>query len=313
MQGRGPVGPVSADRRDPAEHPALSAVGRAEPQRAGLDLQGFRRPGRGVGPVGSGAGGRRPAPEGGRRPAVASAGHRRSGGRPGRAEPAPMRRAPIPKPRSSWAASCCPTPSCRPNGCAPWTARWPIAPSAVKANQFDVRAVNLGADLKDGILKLDPISFNFNRGELNGTAPYQCDQGHAPTMRWTCDCPATRWNRSFPRANGSVPLSGRALGRARLEGPGASIHDFAAASKGSMSLVVPNGRMRAAFAELLGINASAGPVEAAQRRSVREPDPLRRRRLRRRQRHGDGPNLRHRHRHRPWPRARGRSTWGPRR
>ena len=62
----------------------------------------------------------------------------------------------------------------------------------------------------------------------------------------------------IPARNGSVPLSGRALGRARLEGPGASIHDFAAASKGSMSLVVPNGRMRAAFAELLGINASAG-------------------------------------------------------
>jgi uncharacterized protein involved in outer membrane biogenesis len=48
------------------------------------------------------------------------------------------------------------------------------------------------------------------------------------------------------------------LGRARLEGPGASIHDFAAASKGSLSLVVPSGQMRSAFAELLGINASAG-------------------------------------------------------
>lgn len=36
------------------------------------------------------------------------------------------------------------------------------------------------------------------------------------------------------------------------------MHDFAAASKGTISLVVPQGRMRAAFAELLGINLTAG-------------------------------------------------------
>lgn len=50
----------------------------------------------------------------------------------------------------------------------------------------------------------------------------------------------------------------RALGRARLEGSGASVHDFAAGSKGTISLVVPQGRMRAAFAELMGINVLAG-------------------------------------------------------
>ncbi|RZJ81628.1 MAG: AsmA family protein, partial [Brevundimonas sp.] len=62
----------------------------------------------------------------------------------------------------------------------------------------------------------------------------------------------------IPARNGSSPVTGRALGRARLEGPGNSIHRFAAASKGSISLIVPQGEMRAAFAELLGINASAG-------------------------------------------------------
>src|SRR5690606_37614586 len=61
-----------------------------------------------------------------------------------------------------------------------------------------------------------------------------------------------------PAAKGSTPITGRALGRARLEGPGNSIASFAAASKGSISLVLPHGEMRAAFAELLGINASAG-------------------------------------------------------
>src|SRR5690606_35430822 len=62
----------------------------------------------------------------------------------------------------------------------------------------------------------------------------------------------------IPARNGAPTVSGRALGRARLEGPGASVHDFAAGSKGTLSLVVPQGRMRAAFAELLGIHVLAG-------------------------------------------------------
>lgn len=129
--------------------------------------------------------------------------------------------------------------------------------AAVKANAFDVRAVDLGADLKDGVLKLDPISFNFNRGALNGTARINATRD-TPYSAVDLRLAGYPLESIIPARNGSVPLSGRALGRARLEGPGASIHDFAAASKGSMSLVVPNGRMRAAFAELLGINASAG-------------------------------------------------------
>ncbi|WP_295194713.1 AsmA family protein [uncultured Brevundimonas sp.] len=128
---------------------------------------------------------------------------------------------------------------------------------SVKANAFDVRQVNLGADLKDGILKLDPISFDFNRGALNGTARIDATKD---TPYSTVDLRLAGYplESIIPARNGSVPLSGRALGRAKLEGPGASIHDFAGASKGSLSLVLPNGKMRAAFAELLGINASAG-------------------------------------------------------
>jgi hypothetical protein len=62
----------------------------------------------------------------------------------------------------------------------------------------------------------------------------------------------------IPARDGVATVTGQALGRAKLEGPGASVHDFAAASKGTISLIVPQGRMRAAFAELLGINVTAG-------------------------------------------------------
>ncbi|WP_292150564.1 AsmA family protein [Brevundimonas sp.] len=128
---------------------------------------------------------------------------------------------------------------------------------AVKANDLDVRAVNLGAELKDGVLDLDPVSFNFNRGELNGTARINATRD-IPYSVVDFRLAGYPLESIIPARDGTAPLTGRALGRARLEGPGASIHDFAAASKGSLSLVVPDGQMRSAFAELLGINASAG-------------------------------------------------------
>ena len=127
----------------------------------------------------------------------------------------------------------------------------------VKRNELDVRQVDLGAELKAGILNLDPVSFNFNRGELNGTARIDANR-RVPYSTADFRLRGYPLESIIPARNGVPTVTGRALGRAKLEGSGASIHDFAANSKGTLSLVVPQGQMRSAFAELLGINASAG-------------------------------------------------------
>ncbi len=129
--------------------------------------------------------------------------------------------------------------------------------ASVKANDLDIRAVRLGAVLEGGVLDLDPVSFAFNRGELNGTAKINATRDR-PYSAIDFRLAGYPLESIIPAKDGVAPLTGSALGRARLEGPGASIHQFASASKGSISLVVPQGRMRRAFAELLGINASAG-------------------------------------------------------
>ena len=129
--------------------------------------------------------------------------------------------------------------------------------ASVKANDLDIRAVRLGAKLEAGVLDLDPVAFTFNRGSLNGTARINAKRD-MPYSSIDFRLAGYPLESIIPARNGSSPVTGRALGRARLEGPGNSIHRFAAASKGSISLIVPQGEMRAAFAELLGINASAG-------------------------------------------------------
>ncbi len=128
---------------------------------------------------------------------------------------------------------------------------------SVKANDLDIRTVRLDAVLKDGILDLDPVSFAFNRGELNGTARINATRDR-PYSAIDFRLAGYPLESIIPAKGGVAPIVGRALGRARLEGPGASIHDFAAASRGSISLVVPQGELRTAFAELLGVNDSAG-------------------------------------------------------
>ena len=127
----------------------------------------------------------------------------------------------------------------------------------VKRNDLDVRQVDIGADLKSGILNLDPVAFAFNRGELRGTAKINATRD-TPYSAVDFRLRGYPLESIIPARNGVPTVTGRALGRARLEGAGASIHDFAAGSKGTISLVVPQGRMRAAFAELMGVHVLAG-------------------------------------------------------
>lgn len=127
----------------------------------------------------------------------------------------------------------------------------------VKRNELDIRKVELGAELKDAILDLDPVAFNFNRGELRGAARINATRD---TPYSTVDFRLRNYplESIIPARGGAPTVTGSALGRAQLEGPGVSIHDFAAASKGQITIVVPQGQMRSAFAELLGVNATAG-------------------------------------------------------
>lgn len=127
----------------------------------------------------------------------------------------------------------------------------------VKRNELDIRKVELGAELKDAILDLDPVAFNFNRGELRGTARINAKRD-TPYSAIDFRLRGYPLESIIPARGGAPTVTGSALGRAQLEGPGASIHDFAAASKGQITVVVPQGQMRSAFAELLGINATAG-------------------------------------------------------
>lgn len=129
--------------------------------------------------------------------------------------------------------------------------------ASVKRNDLEIRRVHLEAGLDGGVLKLDPVAFTFSRGELNGTARIDARKA-VPYSTIDFRLSGYPLESIIPTRNGAPTITGLALGRARLEGPGASVHDLASNARGTISLVVPRGEIRKAFAELLGINIGRG-------------------------------------------------------
>jgi uncharacterized protein involved in outer membrane biogenesis len=120
-----------------------------------------------------------------------------------------------------------------------------------------LRRVSLGVKLDHGLLTLSPIDFDFPQGRLTGSAVINARnavQTDAVDMRVT----GVQLQEFLSKGSGSPPLEGVLDARAKLTGTGDSVHKAAASSDGEVTLVIPRGVIRQAFAELLGIDASKG-------------------------------------------------------
>ena len=127
----------------------------------------------------------------------------------------------------------------------------------VKSARFPIRELRLDLELDNGVLDLNPLSFHFAQGQLDSTI--RIDGRRAtPTTTLDAKLRGVRVEQFIPARGGHVPLEGTLHARARLRGAGASVHEAAANSDGGITLVLPRGQMRQAFAELLGINAGKG-------------------------------------------------------
>jgi uncharacterized protein involved in outer membrane biogenesis len=130
--------------------------------------------------------------------------------------------------------------------------------AAVNAPRLPLRKVSLDLDLKNGVLNLNPISFGFSRGDLTGQIKLDA-RGKVP--RTDADLRLTNGRLEefiTIRNDGKPALEGVIAARVKLTGYGDSVHKAAASSDGAVTIVIPKGEIRQAFAELLGINASKG-------------------------------------------------------
>jgi len=126
----------------------------------------------------------------------------------------------------------------------------------VVSRDFPLRAAETKVSLKDGVLKLTPVTFAFSRGTLNGDVQIDARKD-VPVSDIDVRLTGLRLEQFAASTNGVPPLEGLATARAKLHGIGNSIHKAASTANGALTFVVPHGQVRQAFAELLGINVAS--------------------------------------------------------
>ena len=129
--------------------------------------------------------------------------------------------------------------------------------TAVKSNRMQLSEVKLDLKLNDGVLRMDPLSFNFSQGRLNGWI-------HTDARKAT---PVTSLNMALsgyavrpllPQKGGVAPLDVTVNGSAALKGQGLTVLETLRTANGQARVTAPHGEIRQALAELLGIDAGKG-------------------------------------------------------
>jgi uncharacterized protein involved in outer membrane biogenesis len=126
------------------------------------------------------------------------------------------------------------------------TAKWPL-----KRFALDLK-------LDDGLLTLNPIRFDFPQGRLAGTVRIDGRKA-VPSSDIDLRLTDLAVQQFVPaKAGGMPPIEGALEARAQLHGSGDTIHKAASSADGKVVFVLPHGKMRQAFAELMGINVANG-------------------------------------------------------
>ena len=129
--------------------------------------------------------------------------------------------------------------------------------ASVSTSKMPMKKVRFHLSLNNGRIALDPLAFSLPQGEFAGTVTIDA-QGSTPQTSIDMKVSNVDLAQFKPKSAKEAPLEGQLLGRIRLRGSGSSVHKTAANADGDITLVVPNGEMREALAELTGIDVSRG-------------------------------------------------------
>lgn len=135
-------------------------------------------------------------------------------------------------------------------------ARVSFQATRVRATRVPLRGLAMDISLDNGLLRIDPMVLRLTRGRITGSASINARE-ETPVAAIDVRITDARLESIIIMQSGQ-PLTGRLQGRAQLTGRGASVRDAAANADGEVTLVVPSGEVREAFAELTGINVTRG-------------------------------------------------------
>jgi uncharacterized protein involved in outer membrane biogenesis len=128
---------------------------------------------------------------------------------------------------------------------------------SVTTSKMPINKVRFHLSLDNGKIALNPLAFALPQGEFSGTVRIDA-QGSTPQTSIDMKLSNVDLAQFKPKSARDAPLEGQLLGRIKIHGSGTSVHKTAADADGDITLVIPKGEMREAFAELTGIDVSRG-------------------------------------------------------
>jgi AsmA family protein len=129
---------------------------------------------------------------------------------------------------------------------------------SIQAGTVPFKQVAFRIKLDDGVLALDPFAFEMPQGRLSGDARIDARKD-VPKVHIDVRIKDIQLDQLKGKApDAQAPLGGVMQARMVVNGNGDSVHAVMADADGMFTLILPNGEVRSAFAELTGINISKG-------------------------------------------------------
>ncbi|HEX2858875.1 MAG TPA: AsmA family protein [Alphaproteobacteria bacterium] len=128
---------------------------------------------------------------------------------------------------------------------------------AINVSTLPLKEVDLTLKLKDAQLAIKPLTLTLPQGTLTGSLDIDA-KAEVPDVIIDVKLSGARLEDFMSKSGQPNALEGPLLARAKLHGSGTSVHKAAGNADGVVTVVVPGGQIRQAFAELLGINVSRG-------------------------------------------------------
>lgn len=129
---------------------------------------------------------------------------------------------------------------------------------SIRNAPVDLRSGSVRVKLNAGLLRADPLTFEMPRGRITGEVRLDARKA-TPVTDLDLRLSNARLEQLVTvKLDGGAPFTGALVGRAKLRGEGDSVHKAFANADGEMMLAAPGGEIRAAFAELMGVNVVRG-------------------------------------------------------
>lgn len=129
---------------------------------------------------------------------------------------------------------------------------------SIRDAPINMSAASVRVKLDNGMLRAEPLRLDLPRGQVTGFVQLNARKA-TPVTDLDLRLANARLEQLLPiKLDGGQPFTGVVVGRAKLSGTGNSVHKALGNANGEVTVVIPSGEVREAFAELMGVNVTKG-------------------------------------------------------